>query len=97
MTTKVLCSIYRSARTDGMYLYVDKKEDLARVPEALLQTFGKPELAMTLALYPERKLARADVNKVLELIAQQGFYLQMPPKSEENNGDTSHWPVSGTH
>ncbi len=95
---KVLCSVYRSSRNEGMYLYVDKKEELARVPEALLQTFGKPELAMSLALYPERKLARADVNKVLEALVQTGFYLQMPPKPEaEVAGDTSHWPVTGTH
>lgn len=79
---KILCSIYRSARVEGMYLYVDKKEDLARVPEDLLASFGKPILAMTLALYPERKLARADIRSVLEAIAQTGFYLQMPPKAE---------------
>jgi uncharacterized protein len=95
---KTLCSIYRSSRIENMYLYVDKKEDLARVPEELLKTFGKPALAMTLALYPERKLARADVNKVLEAIAHNGFYLQMPPKPEATNtSDTTHWPVTGTH
>ena len=95
---KKLCSIYRSSRVEDMYLYVDKREDLARVPEELLKTFGKPELAMTLALHPERKLARADVDKVLESIDRQGFYLQMPPKPERDQaGDTSHWPVTGTH
>ncbi len=95
---KRLCSIYRSSRVEGMYLYVDKQDDLARVPEALLKTFGKPELAMTLALYPERKLARADVNNVLEAIVQNGFYLQMPPKPEATNAnETAHWPVTGTH
>lgn len=95
---KRLCSIYRSSRVEEMYLYVDKKEDLARVPAELLKTFGRPELAMTLALHPERKLARADVNKVLEAIEQHGFYLQMPPKPElEQAGDTTHWPVTGTH
>lgn len=97
-SNKVLCSVYRSSWVEGMYLYVDKKEDLARVPDDLLKTFGKPELAMTLALHPERRLARADVNKVLESIAQNGFYLQMPPKPEETQaGDTAHWPVTGTH
>ena len=96
-TVKILCSIYRSSRIEDMYLYVDKKEDLTRVPEELLKTFGKPELAMTLALHPERKLARADIGKVLESIAQNGFYLQMPPKPEATGADTSHWPVSGTH
>lgn len=77
---KRICSIYRSNRVEGMYLYVDKKEDLARVPDTLLQSFGKPEVAMTLLLHPDRKLARADVNVVLDAIEKKGFYLQMPPK-----------------
>jgi uncharacterized protein YcgL (UPF0745 family) len=80
---KRICSIYRSGRVDGMYLYVDKKEDLARVPEALLQNFGRPQFAMALLLHSERKLAHADVNAVLEAIEKNGFYLQMPPKDEE--------------
>jgi uncharacterized protein YcgL (UPF0745 family) len=80
---KIICSIYRNPRVEGMYLYVDKKENLARVPEALLAKFGKLELGMTLLLHPERKLARADVNAVMDSIQQRGFYLQMPPQDDE--------------
>lgn len=80
---KKLCSIYRSPKEEGMYLYVDKDNDLASVPEALLKRFGQPELAMTLLLTPDKKLARADVAKVLETIEEQGFYLQMPPRPDE--------------
>lgn len=65
-----------------MYLYVDKTEDLARVPEVLLQRFGRPQQAMTLVLHPERKLARVDVHKVLEGLEQQGYYLQLPPQPD---------------
>jgi len=65
-----------------MYLYVEKKEGLEPVPEDLLRRFGKPELAMTLMLSPEKKLARADVEYVLEKIEEQGFYLQMPPRPD---------------
>ena len=32
-----------------------------------------------LILSPERPLSRADVNKVMAAVQQQGFYLQMPP------------------
>lgn len=76
---KVIVSIYRSPKKEGMYLYVEKKEGLARVPDSLQLQFGKAELAMTLVLTPERKLARADAIKVLQSIADQGFYLQLPP------------------
>lgn len=80
--TARLTSIYRSTREEGLYLYVDKTENLSRVPEALLKQFGKPKLAMTLSLHKDRKLARADVSKVLEAIETQGFYLQLPPLKE---------------
>jgi uncharacterized protein YcgL (UPF0745 family) len=77
-----ICTIYRSAKVEGMYLYVDKAEGLARVPEALLAQFGRAEVAMTLLLDTGRKLARANAEEVLQAIADQGFFLQMPPRAE---------------
>jgi uncharacterized protein YcgL (UPF0745 family) len=80
---KRICSIYRSSKHEGMYLYVDKSEDLERVPAQLLKRFGKPEFAMTLLLHAERELARVDVQKVLIEIEEQGFFLQIPPRPDE--------------
>ncbi|MFC5695660.1 YcgL domain-containing protein [Pseudomonas sp. GCM10022186] len=80
---KRICSIYKSPRKNEMYLYVDKREALSRVPEALLNAFGAPQHAFDLVLTPERKLAREDIDKVLENIEKQGFHLQMPPAQEE--------------
>ena len=77
-----ICSIYRSAKREGMYLYVDKAEGLERVPEALMVKFGQAEHAMTLLIDEGRKLARADAAKVLQDIADNGFYLQLPPVDE---------------
>lgn len=76
---KTICEIYRSPRKEGMYLYVLKSEGLSRVPEALLETFGKPQQAMVLVLTPEKKLARVSVDKVLSSLEQQGYFLQLPP------------------
>lgn len=78
-----LVQVYRSSRRDGMYLYVDADEDLARVPEALLKNFGRPVAALSLPLTPDRRLARADAVVVLRSIEDSGFYLQMPPSAEE--------------
>ncbi|ARN75882.1 YcgL domain-containing protein [Oceanicoccus sagamiensis] len=83
MTTKKICTIYRSSKHEGMYLYVDKQDDLQRVPAALLKRFGKPEQAMTLVLTPERVLARVDIEKVLTGLEEQGFFLQMPPQPDK--------------
>ena len=71
--------VYRSSRRQEMYLYVDASTDLARVPEALLERFGRPVEALSLMLAPDRTLARADAARVLEQIEEEGFYLQMPP------------------
>lgn len=62
-----------------MYLYVKKGYSLEQLPDSLRAAFGRAELAMTLLLTAERKLARADVTKVMASIDAQDFYLQMPP------------------
>ncbi len=80
---KKICSVYRSSREEGMYLYVEKTTGLEEVPSELLSRFGKAELAMTLVLTPEKKLARADVQRVLAMIEEKGYYLQMPPLPDE--------------
>jgi uncharacterized protein YcgL (UPF0745 family) len=79
---RVICGVYRSAKKDETYLYIDKSCGLEKVPEALLQLFGTPHLVMTMLLTEDRKLARVDTQKVLAALAEQGYYLQLPPPSE---------------
>ena len=76
---KVFCDIYRSNKDEGMYIYVEFGKGLAALPENLLNKLGAPTKVMSLELTPEKKLARADTKIVIEKIAEQGFYLQMPP------------------
>ncbi len=76
---KLLCEIYRCSKKEGMYLYVDKKDGLNKLPESLVKQAGKTELAMTIIITPDKKLARAKAADVLEAIESKGFYLQMPP------------------
>lgn len=66
-----------------MYVYVDRKEGVSALPEALLQIFGEPEHVMDMILTPGKTLARAEAPKVLEDIAEKGFFLQMPPGKED--------------
>lgn len=77
--SRMVCAVYRSRRNPETYLFVDHQEGFARVPDALQQQFGVAERAMTFALHPERKLARADATEVLQAIAERGYYLQLPP------------------
>lgn len=94
---KLICEIFKSPRKDEMYLYVDKKEGLARVPEALLEMFGTPKSAMTLLLTEEKKLARAEVGDVLREIREKGFYLQMPPKKDDSLLNAYSAPTEGKY
>lgn len=80
---KRLCEIFKSPRRDEMYLYVDRVQGLADVPEALLERFGTPVSVAVLMLSDDKSLARARASDVLAAIASQGFYLQMPPARED--------------
>jgi len=75
----LLCDVYRSPRREGMYLYVPRAQGLRDVPDALRARFGEPVLALSLMLGPDRRLARADAEEVLQALAHQGWYLQLPP------------------
>jgi uncharacterized protein YcgL (UPF0745 family) len=62
-----------------MYLYVHKNRGLEAVPEALLASFGEPEPVMLLMLDDKRTLARVDAALVRKSLAEQGYFLQLPP------------------
>lgn len=76
----MLCTIYKGSK-EGAYLYIEKKDDFSKVPEALMNVFGRPTLVMTMLL-DGKQLARVDVEKVRQGLKEQGFFLQMPPPPE---------------
>lgn len=80
---KRICTIYRAAKKDGLYVYMDHHADTADLPESLRLQTGKLTVSMTMIISPDKKLARADAAKVLQAIEEQGFYLQLPPKEED--------------
>lgn len=94
---KLLCEIFKSSRKDEMYLYVDKRQGLAEVPEALLERFGKPVSTMTVILTPEKTLARAKTSDVMAAIRDKGFYLQMPPVKDEYSLDLYRTPTEARY
>lgn len=78
----MFCVIYRSTQREQTYLYVEKKDDFSRVPEALLKSFGKPLLVMLMPLDGRKQLSNADLEKVKNALTEQGYYLQLPPPQE---------------
>lgn len=79
----MFCAIYRSSKRDQTYLYVEKRDDFSRVPEALMRSFGQPQFAMTLLLDGRKRLVNADLDSVKQALAGQGYYLQLPPPAED--------------
>ena len=75
--------IFRSPKKSEMYLYLLNKDGFTDLDPQLQKTFGEAEFVMMINLAKRDKLARVDIKKVKEALAEQGFYLQMPPRPEQ--------------
>jgi len=86
----ILCSIFRSERQEGAYLYTPFKTDsnaLAEVPGELLAQLGTLTEVMKLKLTPDRKLAQANTTRVIQQLEEKGYYLQLPPSQHLRAGE----------
>lgn len=86
----ILCSVFRSERKEGAYLYTPFKTGhnaLADVPAELLAQLGTLTEVMKLKLTPERKLAQADAARVIQQLQEKGYYLQLPPAQPLKRGE----------
>lgn len=79
----MLCVVYRSTKKAQTYLFVNKRDDFSAVPEGLMTVFGKPTLVTVINLASKEKLAMSDINKVRENLADVGYFLQLPPPTED--------------
>ena len=73
------CTIYRCGKQDQMYLYVRPDFDIKTLPTELLKRAGTLTEVMKLDLRPERRLARVDVQTVIQRLSNPGWFLQLPP------------------
>lgn len=73
------CSIYKSTKKEGSYLYIKEKDDFKDVPESLMSVFGKPHFLMMINLEKRKTLAQVDIEKVRTSLLTVGFFLQLPP------------------
>jgi uncharacterized protein YcgL (UPF0745 family) len=77
-----LCTVYKSSKKAETYLYVEKKGEFDKVPEQLKTLLGKLTLVMTLDLDKRTNLGTAELAKVKQELKDNGFYLQLPPPTE---------------
>ena len=77
----MLCAIYKSPKKEGAYLYLQKRDDFSMLPAPLMALFGQPKLVMMVELERHR-LAQVTVETVKNALLTQGFFLQLPPPTE---------------
>ncbi|KUE79929.1 hypothetical protein ATO46_17235 [Aeromonas schubertii] len=78
----MLCAVYKSRKKADTYLFIERRDDFSRVPDALRSTFGPGQLVMVTKLDPAKPLSISNVEKVMAALVAQGFYLQLPPPQE---------------
>ena len=79
----MLCAVYKSPKKKLTYLFVKQRDDFSAVSEGLLTTFGTPQLVTIINLATKDKLAFADIDIVKQRLTENGFYLQLPPPTED--------------
>lgn len=70
--------VYKSLRKPDTYLYLRERDAFALLPEPVRAPLGELAFVLEVALTPERKLARVDVDLVRNNLATRGFHLQFP-------------------
>jgi uncharacterized protein YcgL (UPF0745 family) len=76
---KIKCEVYRCGKKADTYLYVKDGVDLEDLPDELLDLLGELTPFLKLELSESSKLARVETDDVLLALADQGYYLQLPP------------------
>ncbi len=76
------CVIYKGSRRPDTYLFLPGRDDIAGVPDALLEAMGRLELVMELTIHPGRRLARVRAVEVLDGLLHRGCFVQLPPDDD---------------
>jgi hypothetical protein len=75
-----LSKVYRSEKRAETYLYLAHDRAFDDLPADFRRAFGEPVFVMHLQLRPDRPLARVPVERVIEALADQGYFVQLPPE-----------------
>jgi len=73
------CFVYKSLRRADTFVYLRERDAFELLPSTLAATLGTLSFVIELALSPERRLAREDVDTVIANLQGPGFHLQLPP------------------
>ena len=73
----MLCFIYRCSLKPDMYIYLAEEDVFDNVPKEIFNSLGIVEFSMELELTSRTKLARDNIETVLNNLKEHGFHLQL--------------------
>lgn len=84
------CDVYKFSKKDDLYVYIARpnypddtdeiKDWLGVLPKDFRQALGRESFVMHLDLSTVPKLARVNKDDVITKLAEQGYFVQMPPE-----------------
>ena len=80
------CLIYRGFTRElhPVYLYLESREALDRIPEEIKKSIRKLEYSFSFDLTPERRLERVSAAEVLKALSDRGWFLRVDSNESEN-------------
>ncbi len=79
--------VYKSLRKDETFVYLRTRDDFDLLPDPIRESVGELRFILEVALTPERRLARANVDEVRAHLAGAGYHLQRPPPPSVSTDD----------
>ena len=87
MSAAIRIRVLAGKRKPDTYLYIPEDAETEELPADLLSLLGGLREVITLDITPERQLARCTGAEVLEGLANEGYYLQLPPGERTRHDD----------
>ena len=81
-------AVFKTARRPDTFLFLPEGLPPNEWPDGLEEIFMPAEKVLSLTLTAEQPLAAQTATRVMEEIADKGYFLQMPPQSSSSS-DTS--------
>ena len=79
------CSVYKGKRKPDHYVFLPADKPITEIPDSIQTMMGEFEHVMDLDIVNDTKLAQSDPSDIINMINEKGFYIQIPPKKDNNN------------
>lgn len=78
------CDVYKTEKTEGLYLFVKPSQKFDELPEELHSLFINPEKFLEIKLDENKELAQVKALDVMASLNEKGYFIQFPPVDVAN-------------